>query len=400
MNNENTANNTTVRIGVIGLCLGVALSMSVAFCTQPPAVEWARDFGGTGESRGFAVLQAPDGGYVAAGFARLHPYSDTTNFYLVKTSSNGDTAWERMLAPVGEDALCYAAQRTEDGGFILAGRSTIEWYPSIAKTDSTGALEWHTTFDMEESPAYSVHQTRDGGYIVGGMTMGVNTEAGDSNGFWLLKTDSVGDLEWKTVFLHDCPDFLEHVPSLQTRDGGYVLGGKADSCGLWLMKVDSAGQTVWQRTYLGQYVTQAYSIAETDDGGLAITGAGAASWLSLNGADVYLLKTDSLGSAEWRKTFGGSGVQCGTCVRQTQDRGFIISGGTLYPHGQGMGAYIVRTDSLGNLRWTKTLTGHAYDTQSIEQTNDGGYVAAGTIFDPVSCRQHLQLMKLAPDAAK
>jgi hypothetical protein len=384
----------------IGLCLGVALCAPVALCVEPPAVEWTRNFGGSGESRGYSVLQTPDGDFVAAGFVRFNTHSDTVSFYLLKTDSDGNLDWERAIVPESRLAQAYALQQTADGGFVLAGKSTLQWRPCVVKTDSSGNLLWQNTFDMHQSPAFSVHQTRDGGYIVGGMSMGLNTEAGDSSGFWLLKTDADGSLEWKTVFLHDCPDFLEQVPSIQTSDGSYVLGGKADSCGLWLMKVDSAGQVLWQRTYLGQYVTQAYSIEETDDGGLAITGAGAASWLSLSGADVYLLKTDSLGNQEWRKTFGGAGVQRGTCVRQTSDRGYIVSGGTLYPHGQGMGAYIVRTDSLGNLLWTKTLAGYAYDTQSIQETDDGGYVAAGTVYDPVSGRQHLQLMKLGPDVMR
>jgi len=67
VNNKNTVNNRTMRMGVVGLCLGVALSVTVAFSAQPPAVEWMRTFAGLGEAAGFSLQQTSDGGFVAAG---------------------------------------------------------------------------------------------------------------------------------------------------------------------------------------------------------------------------------------------------------------------------------------------------------------------------------------------
>jgi hypothetical protein len=71
---------------------------------------------------------------------------------------------------------------------------------------------------------------------------------------------------------------------------------------------------------------------------------------------------------------------------QTKDGGYIVGGNSESNNGDVTGMHdvtygdfwIIKLDSKGNLEWEKALGGTDYDqANSIRQTSDGGYIAAG-----------------------
>jgi hypothetical protein len=61
-----------------------------------------------------------------------------------------------------------------------------------------------------------------------------------------------------------------------------------------------APDTLWTRTYGGAANDMGYDVEKTSDGGYVITG-----WTrsyGSGGSDVYLIKTDADGYAQWEKT--------------------------------------------------------------------------------------------------
>ena len=69
--------------------------------------------------------------------------------------------------------------------------------------------------------------------------------------------------------------------------------------------------------------------------------------------DFLLVKTDSKGSKEWDKTFGGYGSDLADSVQQTTDGGFILAGYTT-SYGAGFrDAWVVKTDANGSKEWDK-----------------------------------------------
>jgi len=98
-------------------------------------------------------------------------------------------------------------------------------------------------------------------------------------------------------------------------------------------------------------------------------------------------KLDSTGRLTWARVYqaGPDGSQISQ-IRQTADGGYIAAGSFTDPS-QDTGALLLRLDSAGNVQWQKDL-GPAGSTQAyfntVQQTADGGYVAAGAYHTPAS----------------
>jgi hypothetical protein len=145
---------------------------------------------------------------------------------------------------------------------------------------------------------------------------------------------------------------------------------------VYLIKTDAAGDTIWTKTYGGVDGNEGKSVQQTSDGGYIITGSTVSS--SVLTSDVYLIKADASGNVQWNRTFGGLDRDCGYCVRQTKDGGYIITGSTESTDSDDYDAYLIKTDASGAAQWTRTFGGPQRDCgNSVQQTRDGGYVVVG-----------------------
>lgn len=134
----------------------------------------------------------------------------------------------------------------------------------------------------------------------------------------------------------------------------------------------------WEKTYGGDLVDWGRCVQQTSDGGFIVSGAYNRNVYSPWQGYVYLLKLDALGNITWDQRYGIVPYEnIGQCLQQTSDGGYIIAGFTGYNYHYD--AYILKTDSIGNLLWTRTLGlfDFADDTLSVQQTTDGGYILTG-----------------------
>jgi hypothetical protein len=94
--------------------------------------------------------------------------------------------------------------------------------------------------------------------------------------------------------------------------------------------------------------------------------------------DFLLLKTDSLGNLKWVKTYGGSNEDWAYSVYETYDHGYIIAG-TTESFGAGLKDFLmIKTNLDGILQWAKTYGGTNEDEPfQVQQTSDTGFVLAG-----------------------
>jgi hypothetical protein len=167
----------------------------------------------------------------------------------------------------------------------------------------------------------------------------------------------------------------------QTSDGGYIIAGCTNSFGagnndVYLIKTDFNGDSLWTKTFGGTFSDEGNSVQQTSDGGYII--AGFTQSFSMGSSDAYLIKTNPIGNVMWTKTFGGTGEDKGYSVQQTTDGGYIILGTSNSFNGSN-DLYLIRTNSNGDSLWTKTFGGTGNDEGiSVQQTTDGGYIMLGT----------------------
>ena len=304
------------------------------------------------------------------------------------------TVFTNLFGGSGNDRGCSVKQ-TADGGYIITGYlSNIEsrfdvW---LIKTDNQGNEEWNQTFGGNSNDfSYSVQQTMDGGYIITGGTQSFGSGEED---VYLIKTDSQGNKEWNQTFGGSEDDYGYSVK--QTMDGGYIITGGTQSFGsgesdMWLIKTDSQGNEEWNQTFGGSGYDGGSSVKQTMDGGYVITGGTQSFGSGGSDSDVWLIKTDSQGNEEWNQTFGGGG---GHSVKQTNDGGYVVIGGTDSEEN----VWLIKTDSQGNEEWNKTYGGSEDDHGiSGEQTSDGGYIITGSTRSYNRGRYDVYLIKTDPN---
>jgi len=221
-------------------------------------------------------------------------------------------------------------------------------------------VEWFASFGgSEDDIGEHVQATSDGGYLVCGYTCSYGVEGSD---VYLLKVNPDGTLDLNRTYGDVGWDAGRHV--IET-DGGYLVTGYTDE-DLLLMKVNHIGELLWSRTYEG---CLGYSVEETGDGCYAIAG--------VSGDDALLMKTDSDGDVLWSRVYGGPGEQQAWALKVTEEGGYII-GGITRQNGGHWDFYVLKTDSLGEAEWSKTLGGSKGDwLYSVLEAPDGGVVCSG-----------------------
>lgn len=220
--------------------------------------------------------------------------------------------------------------------------------------------------------AQSVLEASDGGYVILGTTF-----IGPINyDIWMIKTDMNGEILWNKKFGGDRVDFGESV--FQTGDDGYIITGKKGTGigidqDVYLIKTNSDGIVEWEETFGGGKEDWGFSVQQTDDHGYIIGGH---TWSKGNGAaDIYVIKTNSLGKREWEQTYGGKYWDSGQSIKQTVDGGFITVGEI------GWNVGLIKINPNGEQEWNMVLgdtSQISYEfPEDVIQTQDGGYIIVG-----------------------
>lgn len=274
----------------------------------------------------------------------------------------------------------------------LNGFSIIGYTSSYGTGCSDGILiSMDSSTNIQWSKTYGTSAICD--YIECGAKTSDGFVLGGSDGQTtakILRTDITGNIIWYET-IPGANNVQSIVSILQTKDGGFAALNSTTFNYMSIIKFSTSGNILWVKQTQGLVVKD---FKETKDKGFIITGSGG------SGGDILLLKTDSIGNYKWSKLFGGTFYEIGESVTQTNDGGYIIGG---YTNSFGFGgddAVLIKTDSLGNLQWANTY-GDVWDDDglSVIQTLDGGYALLGVTDMNGSNSDSVEVLLIKTDAS-
>jgi hypothetical protein len=337
------------------------------------------------------VLQTPDGGYIAAGTA----YAAGTGAHyahLAKMDLSGNMQWSNEVKIFGEDFKMTALTQTSDGGYVIMG-STYSWhgtscaidyeYLVYLRADPSGNILWLKYLAVPNNAWYyfrggSVTETADGGLLFS-YTASI---PGLSNIAALMKTDASGNILWKRRYSGTGVGYqnAHNINTQRTAEGGFVILTRTETLGagstdFYLIKTDSLGTPSWAKTFGTASADEPRCVQQTTNGGYILLG----NKITGSSSDIFIVRTDATGNMLWSRSFTATGNQSASSLQQTADGGFIICGVIDTLANSASDIFLMKTDSNGALQWAKTIGGVKNDfANTVAQTNDGGYVIGGS----------------------
>ncbi|OFZ00738.1 MAG: hypothetical protein A3K10_12480 [Bacteroidetes bacterium RIFCSPLOWO2_12_FULL_31_6] len=334
----------------------LALFLASLYITAQPTIEWQKSLGGTNVEEASSIQQTTDGGYIVAGYANSNDGDVTGNhgssdYWVVKISNIGAITWQKSLGGSLTDKATSILQTT-DGGYVVAGVTystdgdvtgnhgfTDYW---MVKLTNTGVIDWQKSLGGTSGDvATSIQQTTDGGYIVAGSSSSTDGDVTGNHGlsdYWVVKLTSNGTIDWQKSL--GGTNWDNPISIQQTTDGGYIVVGYSQSTDgdvtgnhgsldYWVVKITSTGTIVWQKSFGGTDVDAATSVQQTTDEGYIIAGYSMSNDGDIIGnhgnQDYWVVKLDSIGGVDWKKSLGGTSGDAATSIQQTTDGAYIIA---------------------------------------------------------------------------
>lgn len=138
----------------------------------------------------------------------------------------------------------------------------------------------------------------------------------------------------------------------------------------------------WQKFVDNSKLDFIYDMQKTNDGGCILAGYAEIKANDKDATGKYYLciaKLDSNWEMQWEICMSDTGYTSEAySIRQTEDGGYIAAGSKSIPNSFNSDYLIVKLDDKGKVLWQRSYGGSKFDdAKSIQQTNDGGYIIAG-----------------------
>ena len=328
------------------------------------SIQSVKTYGGSLNEAGHSVISTIDGGYAVIGHAQSTDYDITDktdnsyDYWLLKFNSNHELTWSKTYGGSDDDRGKDLIQTT-DGGFLISGFSrsadgdVTENFGSydfwLLKTDSSGNLLWQKTYGFSGTDqAFSVIQTSDSGYLLSG-TLDVSASGGEGN----------------------------------SRSANRHAGGD-----YWVLKLNSNGEKQWSHYYGGTFTDTLYDVVETQNNNFLLVGSSDSDHVDISNNrgsyDFWVVKINNQGELLWEKNYGGSEIDEAFAITKTPQNNFIITGNTRSNDQQvsnnngSSDIWAIEINADGDLIWQKTYGGTSFDiSKGVIPARGGGFFIVG-----------------------
>jgi hypothetical protein len=293
----------------------------------------------------------------------LHSNNGQSDLWVVKVNSNGDTLYSKNYGSTGED-IPYQTLAMADGGCLICGNSLIGnldfRVPFRSSSDSSTAAGFLMRLDNEGNKVFikryggdggdrfhGVARTQDKGYIIAGYsnsnTLDLANAVEKTGRAWLLKTDSLGNMQWNTRI--SCKDTLPSsrdevfFRTLELPDGqGYIAAGSATydksnkkNDDFFVARFSTTGQLMWKKKFGYPLHDFLQTLLLTPEGKIWVSGR-KYSTASIFYGDFWVRSMNLDGSTEWDKIIAGDFSAFVFDIKPFTHNRYILVGG-LYSYG-------------------------------------------------------------------
>lgn len=249
---------------------------------------------------------------------------------------------------------------------------TGNWENKITYTvlDGLGNETYHKQYGQTGILYQNVQGILHEGALIVSATLAEN-EQSDITDFFFMKMSLFGEVLWtqKMGFENRRNVTKRHIP---TSDGGYLLVGytgdylssNIDVYG-YVVKTGSLGTLMWEKTYgTTDSIDVIFDAVETEDNDYLLLGVqsdGDNSTVDGQNQDIWLIKIDQNGEILWEKKYGTTFFEEVYDIQRVEG-GYLVVGITNEDHvlvGRPHG-WIIKVDEKGDLLWEKKYTAISY----------------------------------------
>lgn len=182
--------------------------------------------------------------------------------------------------------------------------------------------------------------------------------------------------------------FIKYQPLTNTNIGLYIPGPDSGyytmsylNGNILLSRLNKEAHNLWSKSFGGTNIENGGDLIRTADGGFLITGYTES--FTAGNDDVYVIKTDSLGNVIWSKSFGGPYDESGLKAYENLDGSF-----TLLANSESFGnaaMYLLKVDANGILLWSKTYQPfYQVKANAFLKLNENRFLLVGSAYDPIA----------------
>ncbi len=223
----------------------------------------------------------------------------------------------------------------------------------------------------------------------GGIIPFISFDTGVNGNVMIGKIDSNQQISWIKVYGGSHED--GGVSVCQTADGGYavlcntasndhdITGYKGGGNDIWLLRLNGTGNLLWEKTYGGPAQDGAISIANSPDNGFIILGSsnGSGGDVPFHYGDMWtfdwlVIKTDSTGNVQWSKDIGGTGEEGIGVILPIDNSYYLISHSNSTDHdctdtvwhagvNTSLDCYVLKLNDTGKVLWDSSYGGSGED---------------------------------------